>query len=409
MEQETDEINILCIGAGIEQLPSIQVAQKMGLRVIALDGNSKAVGLGVAEQGIVMDLRDTSKVIQLAKEFNIRCVLPVPVGAILTTIGAVNDALGLWGISQRAATLCTDKILTRKVLAEAGLFTPKFAEVTDEESMLHAAEEIGYPVIVKPRFGSGSQGVFVAKEQTELIRWLPWHMEQRQKFKEAKKSLVESFIIGQEVGVDSIVVGNTYSNILIRDKEVTQLPFRLPFAYLAPTHLPVVIQEKINEHLTRACIALGLNNCLLHADILVDEHGKIVILDISGRPSGFNISAKMIPVVTGVESIRQAIQLSLGMQTDFSSNCYQKGAILRMLSAPTGRLVGITGIEKVRQIPGVAEVESFLEPGEIIQERRTGTIGYRIGYLLTYGNTREEADRLWHTAANEIYFHMEKN
>ncbi|MBE8985967.1 ATP-grasp domain-containing protein [Nostoc sp. LEGE 12450] len=408
MGKESNEKNVLCIGAGIEQLPTIQIAQKMGLKVIALDENSNAVGLQVADRGIVMDLRNTVKVIQLARELNIRCVLPVPLGAILTTVGVVNDALGLKGISEAAAKLCTDKLLTRQILAEAGLPTPKFAEATDDESLLKAAEKIGYPVVVKPRYGSGSQGVFVARDKAEFLRWLPWHLEQRQKYKEAEQSLIESFVIGEEVGVDSIVISENHSIILIRDKEVTQLPFRLPFGYLAPTQVPVVIQKSIDEKLAKACMALGLKNCLIHADIIISDSGEIVILDISGRPSGFNISAKMIPVVTGVEPIYQAIQLSLGYKTDFCSS-YHQGAILRMLSAPTGYFLAIEGIEEVRQMSGVVDVESFLEPGEMIQESRTGATGYRVGYLLTSGKTRDEADLIWHKVANKIHFHMENN
>ncbi|MDJ0616480.1 MAG: ATP-grasp domain-containing protein [Calothrix sp. MO_192.B10] len=403
------QINVLCIGAGIEQLPAIQIAKQMGLKVTAIDSNPDAIGLRVADKGSVMDLRDSTKVIQLAKELNIKCVLPVPLGAILTTVGAVNDALGLKGISEAAAKACTDKLLTRKILAAEGLPTPKCIESSDEKSLINAAENIGYPVVVKPRYGSGSQGVFVARDKAELFQWLPWHFEQRQKCKESDKSLVESLILGKEVGIDSVVTNHTHSIILIRDKEVTELPFRLPYAYLSPTTLPKLIQQKINEILTKACRTLRLKNCILHADIIVNNSGEIFILDISGRPSGFNISAKMVPAATGVEIIYTAIQMALGYPVSFTCKSHQNGAVLRMLAAPKGRFLAIEGIEKVRHIPGVVDVESFLEPGEMITERRTGTTGYRNGYILTSGKTREEADVIWHQAAQKIKFYMERN
>ncbi|GAB1543060.1 ATP-grasp domain-containing protein [Scytonema sp. NUACC21] len=407
MGKESNDINVLCIGAGTEQLPAIEIAQQMGLRVIAVDGNSKAIGLQVADRGIIMDLRDKKKVIQLAQEANIRCVLPVPLGAILTTVGAVNDALGLRGISEDAAKNCTDKLLTRKILADAGLPTPNFALATDAESLLKAAEQVDYPVVVKPRYGSGSLGVFAARDKTEFLHWLPWHFEQRQKSKQLEQSIVESFVIGQEIGVDSFVNGNNHSIILIRDKEITELPFRLPYAYLTPTNLTNFVHAKINKIMTTACKALGLQDCLVHADIIVDKTGQLVILDISGRPSGFNINAKMIPAATGIKTIYEVIQFYLGDKADFRSKHHQ-GSVLRMLSAPTGRFLAIEGIEKVREMPGIVAVETFLEPDDVIQERRTGALGYRVGYLLTHAQTREEADRLWYTAANEIKFYVEE-
>ncbi|MDZ8189550.1 MAG: ATP-grasp domain-containing protein [Nostoc sp. ChiSLP02] len=408
MDKKVNEINVLCIGAGIEQIPVIEIAQKMGLKVTAVDENSKAGGLQIADRGMVMDLRNTAKAIALARELNIRCVLPVPLGAILTTVGAVNDALGLKGISEAAAKLCTDKLLTRKVLAEGGLATPEFAEATDEESLLKAAEKIGYPVVAKPRYGSGSQGVFVARDKAEFLRWLPWHLQQRQKYKESGKSLVEKCIQGLEVGVDSVVVNNYHSLIVIRDKEITELPFRLGKGLLSPSILPSLTQQKIAETLSKACSILGFKNCLVNADIIVDRSGEPIVIEITGRPAGFNILAKMIPAVIGVSPILELINFSLGYEANFEP-IHRRGAVLRMLSAARGRFLAVEGIEEVRQMPGVVDVESFLEPGEIIEESRTGATGYRVGYLLTCGETRDEADLIWHKTANKIHFHMEKN
>ena len=86
-----------------------------------------------------------------------KCVLPVPLGKILKTVGAVNDALGLVGISSAAARCCTDKLLMHQVLTQAGLLTPRVQEATHENDIYAAATEIGFPLILKPRFGSGSR------------------------------------------------------------------------------------------------------------------------------------------------------------------------------------------------------------------------------------------------------------
>jgi hypothetical protein len=173
-----------------------------------------------------------------------------------------------------------------------------------------------------------------------------------------------------------------------------------------PTLLPEVIQQKIAKTLVMACKVLGLQNCLIHADIIVRESGEVVILDISGRPSGFNISAKMIPAATGIDPIHQAIQFSLGYLSDFTPR-YHRGTVLRMISAPKGRFKSIERLERVCQMPGVVALESFLKPGDMIQERRTGATGYRVGYLLTCAQTRDEADFLWQEAAREIHFCVE--
>lgn len=397
-------IKVLCIGAGIEQLPVIQMACQMGLYVIAVDGNPKAEGLSAADEGIVLDLKNTEAVIQLAAQAKVRCILPVPLGSILTTVGAVNDALGLQGISAIAAQRCTDKHLTHRVLAEAGIPTPELIETIDEVDLLNAAQTIGFPIVVKPRFGSGSQGVFVARSIPELQNWMPWHFAQRSP-NNLDRSIVEQFIPGQEVGVDGVVVGEHYATLLIRDKAVTDLPFRLPYAYFAPTYLTESKQQGVSNVLTKAVAALGLYNCLVHADVIFAETGQPYVIDISGRPSGFNLSTRLVPTAIGINPTQQMIQLILGQASTFQP-LYHRGVMLRMLDAPMGYLQAVEGIEQVRQLPGIVAIETFLNPGDFIQERRNGATGYQVGYLLATAATRDQAELLWHQAAQTIHFHV---
>jgi biotin carboxylase len=395
--------HVLCIGAGIEQLPVIRLARQMGLHVTAVDGDPEAIGLQAADRSRVMDLRNSDAVIQFAREMNTRCLLPVPLGAILTTVGAVNDALKFRGISEASARACTDKRATHHIFMDAGIPIPKFAIATTELDIAAVAvKTIGFPVILKPRSGSGSRGVFVARSISELHDWLPWHLDQRLKNNPSPSTIVEQFIPGQEIGVDGVVLDDRYAPLLIRDKEVTALPCRLPYAFLAPTHILEAQQQHVNAIVARAVAALGLRDCLVHADVILADDGKVYVVDISGRPSGFSISTRMIPAAIGVDPIRQTIQLSLGFAAGFQP-LYQRGAVLRMLSAPQGYLHAVEGMEQVRQLPGVVAAETFLHPGDLIQERRTGA-AYAVGYLLTTADTRDEANLLWQQAAQSIHF-----
>ena len=143
----------------------------------------------------------------------------------------------------------------------------------------------------------------------------------------------------------------------------------------------------------------------MHADVMITSTNDIVILDLSGRPSGFNLSAKMLPAATGIDVIRQGIALHLGERADFRPSRHQ-GVVFRMLSAPPGILVGLNGLADARSMPGVVAAESFLQVGDRIQSVRTGAIGYRVGYLISSGKTREDADINWHRAAAQITFQI---
>jgi [lysine-biosynthesis-protein LysW]---L-2-aminoadipate ligase len=78
---------------------------------------------------------------------------------------AALRVLDSWGIpavnSFAVSALCNDKLATTSVLGAAGIAVPRTAIAFDAGSALRAAEEIGYPVVVKPV--SGSWGRLVAR------------------------------------------------------------------------------------------------------------------------------------------------------------------------------------------------------------------------------------------------------
>lgn len=108
------------IGASEESVYAISVAQKRGYRVTAFDGNPAAKGLVCADEAIVTDIRDVRQIVSRMKtrpDF----VLPVPIGRYLISAGALNDELGLKGISWQAADICTDKYKLHSRLSHDGL------------------------------------------------------------------------------------------------------------------------------------------------------------------------------------------------------------------------------------------------------------------------------------------------
>lgn len=60
-----------------------------------------------------------------------------------------------------SARIARDKRLTAQVLRRAGLPVPGQHVVTDADFAIHAAEKLGYPVVVKPLDADGGAGVFV--------------------------------------------------------------------------------------------------------------------------------------------------------------------------------------------------------------------------------------------------------
>lgn len=169
------------IGAGEESLHTIEKAQELGVFVTALDGNPKAAGLQAADEGLAVDISREDEVIKALQEEAPDFVITGPIGRYLTTAGAVNDAFQLRGINRQSAVWCTDKYLFHEKLHAAGLrdchcervpaFCGKDAagvrQIVDH-LMKKAEEEFSFPAILKPRYGSGSRGIFFLNSLEEL-------------------------------------------------------------------------------------------------------------------------------------------------------------------------------------------------------------------------------------------------
>lgn len=61
-----------------------------------------------------------------------------------------------------------DKLETCRWLEENGLPTPAYADAEDMEAVQRLVTDVGFPLIVKPRCGKGSSGVFMLRTQEEL-------------------------------------------------------------------------------------------------------------------------------------------------------------------------------------------------------------------------------------------------
>ncbi len=398
----------LLIGAGTEQVPVIDVAHELDVEVIAVDGDPRAPGFALADAAYPLDLRDVDGIVERARAHGCRFVLPAPLGAFLATVGAVNDALGFPGLSAAAARNCVDKERAGGCLREASLPAAESASVSEVHTaqVIAAAERLGYPVVVKPSRGSGSRGVFVAQARADLDALLPWHLEERARLPAPQTTVVERLIAGRELGIDGAMIGAAFHLLLVRDKELTPLPYRLGHGYLAPAAIDEPTRAVVADALSRAARAFGLRDCLLHADMIVDRAGAPHIIEMAGRPSGFHITSRMIPATLGMSPLREIISLLLGDRPDLSPRRHH-GSVLRMLRAEPGTVRAVTGVEEAVAMPGVVACETYLGPGDVVQPQVDGRTGFRCGYLLTAAPDRAEAEQRWQAAAGRIHWEME--
>ena len=113
---------IMILGASILQLPAIEQATEMGLKVIALDMNPDAVGFSVP--GVIKEVISTIDIpaaVDAAKRHHIDGVMTLATDMPMRTVAAIARECGLPGISEETAIKATDKSVMRQELLKAGV------------------------------------------------------------------------------------------------------------------------------------------------------------------------------------------------------------------------------------------------------------------------------------------------
>ncbi len=148
-----------------------------------------------------------------------------------------------WGSKQRriwaaevdntsavAESIAQDKDLTKRLLASAGVPVPTGRPVTDFADACLVAEEIGWPVVVKPRDGNQGKGVTVNIVSTE-------HLEI------AHKVAAEH----GEVMVERYLPGNDFRLLVVGDRLVAAARRDPPHVIGDGAHTVRQLVDKVNE------------------------------------------------------------------------------------------------------------------------------------------------------------------
>src|SRR6266516_4955262 len=94
--------------------------------------------------------------------------LEATIEAHILATAQVREACTIPGTSVRTAWLCRDKPSMKQVLREAGVPTAASAGASTAAEVAAFAEQVGYPVILKPRSGAGALDTMRADDAAGL-------------------------------------------------------------------------------------------------------------------------------------------------------------------------------------------------------------------------------------------------
>ncbi|WP_159393947.1 ATP-grasp domain-containing protein [Streptomyces sp. NRRL F-5755] len=197
------------------------------------------------------------------------------------------DTLGLPSAGTEAVRCCRDKYATRKRLAEHGAPQPRFALVSDVDGAREAARRIGYPLVLKPRSAAASLGVVRVEGEQELneqftfasgasISGAPQHQD---------PVLLEEFVGGAEVSVDSLVEDGAATPLFVARKSVGFAPFFEETGHEVSSHDPLLDDPEFTQVIKKIHHALDFGWGWTHVEMKLTERGPVLV-EVNARIGG---------------------------------------------------------------------------------------------------------------------------
>lgn len=378
---------LMILGASILQLPAIEKAIEMGLEVIAVDMNPNAVGFGV--QGVekeIISTIDEQAIVEAAKKHKIDGIMTLATDMPMRSVAAVAKEMNLIGIDVDTAFKATNKVEMRRALQSCGVPIPKFFKVTNEKEYIEVVKQFNVPFIVKPADSSGSRGIFEVIDITDqqLIKEAYYYCKP---FSRVGDVIVEEYMSGPEVSVETLSIDGVCHVIQITDKITTGAPHYVEMGHSQPSRHSKEISEKISEVAKAANNALGITNGPSHTEIIVTSEGPKIV-EVGARLGGDNITTHLVPLSTGVDMVECCIKIALGEKPDIKPK-WNKGAAIRYFDQHKGIVKGIEGIEEAKKIIGVQQISVVHGVGEEVTDINSSAS--RMGFVIAQDENGERA------------------
>jgi biotin carboxylase len=317
----------------------------------------------------------------------------------VVTAAHVAEALGLPGIGVEAALASRNKLLMHEAHERHGVPQARFRYVTSLEEARAAAEEFGYPAIIKPTLGAASTFVFRVDTPEELeqryqdaaegIREMAFRTFEADDLELGPHGLlVESFLDGSEhlieaaVWDDEVFLGSIVDRVTVEgntfDDDVHHAPTTLTEEQIAEAY----------EVVAAATRSQGLRRSAMHAEIRYHE-GKPHILEIAARPGGGGLD--FIARITADHCpLRTVAEVALGRKPPlhhFKPTGVHCAALC--VICPPGVVEEIVIPPEVSDSPRTFLLKITAKPGDVIRRPPEGNS--IVGFLGTTGSSYEDA------------------
>ena len=344
----------------------IRTVQRMGLRAVAVysEADADLPFVSEADESVLIgaappaqSYRAVEAVLEAAHRSGSQAVHP-GYGFLAedqSFASRVQDA-GLVWVGPRPETIGAmgDKIRARNLVAAVGMPVSRgTAEpVLDAASALRAAQDIGYPLMVKASAGGGGMGMAVAPDEDALLA----EFDRVQSFAGRmfgdpavlleryfpRVRHVEVQVLGLADGC-VVALGERECSVQRRNQKLVE---ESPSPAVGPE-----LRQRMLEAAVRAAEAVGYRNAGTVECLLDVDSGEFVFLEMNTR---LQVEHPVTELVQGIDIVEQQLLVAAGEPVTFDPDALQ----------PTGHAIEmrVNAEDPIRFLPGPGAITVWEEP-----------------------------------------------
>ncbi|MFC3468041.1 5-(carboxyamino)imidazole ribonucleotide synthase [Staphylococcus saprophyticus] len=260
------------IGGGQLGKMMAQSAQQMGYKVIVLDPNSSCPCQYVANEFINAAYDD-----QIA----------------LDRLGALSDVItyefenisanqlqalaSKYNIPQgyQAIQLLQDRLTEKQTLQDSGSNIAQFLQLTDYDDLVKAVDSIGYPFIVKTRFGGyDGKGQVLVKDAT--------HLDEARQLIQAQECVAEQYLnLSKEVSL-TVTIG-TNNQITYFPLQENEHQNQILFKTIVPARVQDNKEQEARNEVNKIIKAIHFIGTFT-VEFFIDQQNQLYVNEIAPRP-----------------------------------------------------------------------------------------------------------------------------
>lgn len=294
--------------------------------------------------------------------------------------------LGLVGSSPEAALHARNKYLMRSRLREAGLLQPACYKYDGNLAAL--LKQVGFPSVVKPVAGHSSINVIKLDADTDVaeVEALLKSGKDTSEWSIPAEYMLEGYVDGAEVSVESIVSGGEVTHWGVTDKFKGEEPYFEEISHTVPSCLPEQVKQSVCEVVTRGIKALGLNNCAVHTEVRLSRKGPVII-EVGGRLGGGKIPY-LVYLSSGADMALATGYAALGQRTVFRPQFNRFASIAFFTPTSKQTITGLPG--GLPEVEGLVEFEFWGEVGQVVAPAPEQFFT-RLGLVIVVADTYEQS------------------